>query len=653
MSQHTFRHTPSLWQIACLWTILLLTLWAFMPGTGGTLIFDDIPNLLPWQTIGDIDSLAKAMTFVTSGTGTPGRPLSLLSFLIDDQNWSPDVYSLKRTNLAIHLINSCLVYWLCLKLLAHLLPTQTTTRQGMLALLVTAIWSLHPLQVSNVSYVIQRMNLLSTLLELIGLIIFIRGRELLETTPRVALLLCTVAIGLFMPLAILAKENGLLLCVFALLVEAFCFSKPLTNRHLAMAWRIWKALFLWLPLLAFIFYCLFLSNFSIDYHARSFTATERLLTQGPVLTDYLSKLLIPRLHGSGLYFDNFPISHSLINPPQTLLCWLIIASLLGSAWHLRRRLPLFAFGIFFYFGGHLMESTLLPLELYFEHRNYLPQTGLWLSLAAILSLITKPLIKKSLTLGALLLVGLLSLMTRHNAELWGKPELQTTIWYHDNPGSLRTTLAYANLLLQKTDYAAVNTVLATGLQHHPDSLVLAISQRYVACYWQNRPVSFTDLPELAKHAGHEYASIIMLEKMREMTTPETAKISECQPATASEIARIYLGLLENPKFVSTKTRTRLFEYLGEIAVEQGQLNEAIHYYDEAFANSGNPVYPYRQATLLQSAGLPESAQDFVSTAWRALGTRQKIQYPELESRLIMLEKELDAGKEPELPVNEN
>lgn len=645
VSQHFFTQAQSIRLIIGFWTILLLALWAFMPGMGGDLIFDDIPNLLPWQNMGDVDTIHKALTFVTSGTGSPGRPLSLLSFLIDDQNWSPDIYSLKRTNLAIHLINSCLMYWLSLQLLQRLLPTQktTTSHQGVFALLVTAIWTLHPLQVSNVSYVIQRMNLLSTLLELAGLVIFIHGRELLETSSKKALILCTLAAGLFMPLAILAKENGLLLCIFALLVESFCFNKPIASNSLLRVWRIWKAFFLWLPLLAFIFYCIFISNFSIDYSARSFSIWERLLTQGPVITDYLNKLLLPRLHGSGLYFDNFPISHSLFEP-ATFLSWLILTSIFAAALHLRKRLPLFSFGIFFYFGGHLMESTFLPLELYFEHRNYLPQAGLWLSLISLLSLIKKPQTQKALALGAVLLIGLLTLMTRHNSSLWGKPDLQTTIWYHDNPGSLRNTLAYANLLLQSGSYETTNTVLANGLNHHPNSLILVVSQRYVMCYWQNKAVSFSDLPEKAKHADHEYASIIMLEKMRSMTTDETSKTGKCQPATASEIGNVYLGLLENPRYISKQTRSRLFEYLGEIAVEQGQLNEAMHYYDEAFAQSGNPVYPYRQAVLLQSAGLPETAQNFVSTAWRALGTKQKIQYPELESRLVTLQKELGSGK---------
>lgn len=633
------RDCQPLWLAAGFWSMLLLTLLAYMPGLNGTLIFDDIPNFLPWQNTGDINSLQKVMTFATSGTSMPGRPLSLLSFLVDDQSWSPDIYSLKRTNLAIHLINSSLIFWLCIKLLQHMLPIPVV-RQGAFALLAAAIWSLHPLQVSNVSYIIQRMNLLSTLFELVGLLLFIHGREQLDLSPRKALLLCSMAIGLFMPLAVLAKENGLLLCIFALLVETHCFPA-----RKDIVWRLWKAIFLWLPLIAFIGYCLVeFRFFTINYPSRNFDSWERLFTQGPVVADYLNKLLLPRLSGSGLYFDNFPVSRSLIHPISTLGYWILISTLLVLAWHFRHRNKLFSFGIFFYFGGHLMESTLLPLELYFEHRNYLPQLGLWLSLCALLSLANKPRPQKIIALFAFCLIAILSVMTRNNADLWGKPELQTTLWYHDNPGSLRNTLSYANLLLQNGNFAEANKVLANGLKQHPDSLILVISERYVHCYWQNTPVSFSDLPSIAKQADHEYASIVMLEKMRALSTFEKSKPGECQPATAPEIGRIYLGLLENPRYISSRTHSRLYEYLGEIAVGQGHLDDAIKYYDKAFDNSHNPIYPYRQAVLLKSAGQPDMAKDFLMIARKSLGVRQRLQYPDLDSRINELEKQLPSSE---------
>jgi hypothetical protein len=46
-----------------------------------------------------------------------------------------------------------------------------------------------------------------------------------------------------------------------------------------------------------------------------------------------------------------------------------------------RRQPLLSFGILFFLIGHVPESTVLPMELVFEHRNYLPSMFIFLPVA--------------------------------------------------------------------------------------------------------------------------------------------------------------------------------------------------------------------------------------------------------------------------------
>lgn len=660
VSSHSFLR-PFHVGLTFLFLLALLT-WIYIPGFSGILVFDDIPNLLPWQDMGDIDSLPKIGTFLASGIGFPGRPLSLLSFLIDDQSWSPDMWSLKRTNLAIHLLNTCLIFWLTLRLFQYLLPSSSnspsqTIHHKWLALAITAVWALHPLQVSNVSYVIQRMNLLSTLLELSGLLFFIYGRGLLLTHPKRAFSLCSIGIGFFMPMAILAKENGLLLCVFALLVEAFCFRYPAqsdTNQSVSppRIWAYWKVAFLWLPLLAFSTYCMVTyRGFTLEYPTRNFNSWERLLTQGPVIIDYLNKLFLPRLQGSGLYFDNFPVSRSLFSPISTLFSWIMLIALLVTAWLFRRRNLLFSFGVFFYFGGHLMESTLLPLELYFEHRNYLPQWGLWLALMGITLSLQKhfsSLIRKMLIVVSVCLLILLTWMTHNNATLWGSPDNQTAVWYHDNPTSLRTTLSYSNLLLMKGEYSELYTVLEQGQKTNPNTLVLPLSHYYVSCYWEGKITPKPNLVSIAKKAEYESASILMLEKTRKLAqkdnTQRGIKEKNCPFLTENEIAEIYVALTQNPKYVSANTRSHLFEYLAEIAADNRKLDQTMYYYDQAFVTSQNAAYPYRQALLLQSAGLLDAAIEYNDKADAALTPKWRAFYPELPDRISALRQQLTEEK---------
>lgn len=617
-------------------SLLGMATWAFSTGLAGDLIFDDYPNFLPWQQIGDINTWERVLQFTLSGNGFPGRPLSLASFLIDDQSWIPDVQSLKRTNLAIHLVNSCLVLWLCLKLLSCLLPDASDKKRLLLAFFASSIWTLHPLQVSNVSYIIQRMNLLSSMFELIGLLIFFRGRELLNEAPLKAVIYCSIGIGGLMPVAILAKENGLLLCAFALLLDRYCFQHPGP-----MFFRIWKGFFLWLPLAAFLAYCLNEYDFFTQKLAiRNFTSWERLLTQGPILQDYLSKLLLPRLSGSTLYYENFPVSRSLLSPPATLFSWLFILALLTFSWRVRRSMKLLSFGFFFYFVGHLMESTLIPLELYFEHRNYLPQLGLWLALASIISQLRSARLLRTIGVSSLILIIMLSIMTRENASLWSQTDLQVTMWYKENPGSQRSTQAYLNVLLKNNQLEEADRVFENSLKLMPNNIGLAVAKRYVDCYLRNMPTTFEDLAGFARNADYDLSSILMLERMRSLSSQKPSLDGGCQIATANQIGLIYMAMLKNPNFNTSSIHSRLNEYLSEIAVSNGNLNAAIHHLDKAYQSSKNPIYPYRQAKLLLSAGLLRDASGALEIAESSMSARFALLYPDLEARINDLKKSI-------------
>jgi tetratricopeptide (TPR) repeat protein len=49
-----------------------------------------------------------------------------------------------------------------------------------------------------------------------------------------------------------------------------------------------------------------------------------------------------------------------------------------------RSWPFLGFGVLFFFLNHLIESSIIPLELVFEHRNYIPSMFLFVPLASVL-----------------------------------------------------------------------------------------------------------------------------------------------------------------------------------------------------------------------------------------------------------------------------
>ncbi len=131
---------------------------------------------------------------MTSGAADPtGRPLALLSFLIDANDWPADPYPFKRTSVLLHLINGALLCALLRNLGRAIGKPEAQVKSA--ALLGAGFWLLHPLFVSTTLYIVQREAMLPTLFILIGLLGYSKGRELAVrgTLPGVLLAAFSIA----------------------------------------------------------------------------------------------------------------------------------------------------------------------------------------------------------------------------------------------------------------------------------------------------------------------------------------------------------------------------------------------------------------------------------------------------------------------------
>ena len=93
---------------------------------------------------------------------------------------------------------------------------------------------------------------------------------------------------------------------------------------------------------------------------------------------------LPNLSRFGLYHDDFVISRGLFQPIGTLLAIGGLAASVAVSWLLRIKAPIISFGIAWFLLGHSLESTIFPLELMHEHRNYLPSLGIVILIAPVL-----------------------------------------------------------------------------------------------------------------------------------------------------------------------------------------------------------------------------------------------------------------------------
>src|SRR5690606_33752094 len=142
------------------------TIAVYYPGLSSNFLLDDVNNLGSLALIPE----QGLLNYILAGLAGPtGRPLSLFSFALQAGSWPDNPFAFKTVNLVIHLACGGLIFLICSKLAGYL---QLGLPESLLfSLLVTAIWLLHPMQLTTVLYVVQRMTQLATLFILSGIFI--------------------------------------------------------------------------------------------------------------------------------------------------------------------------------------------------------------------------------------------------------------------------------------------------------------------------------------------------------------------------------------------------------------------------------------------------------------------------------------------------
>src|SRR5690554_7075651 len=395
-------------------TIICAASAIYWPGIQGGFLFDDFPNLDAMGALGGVTNWETFHAFVFSGwSGPSGRPLALASFLLNDNTWPSQAPWFKQTNLYIHILCGLLLCWSTL-LLARNFKTLSEQQAQWIAVLTCALWMLHPYMVSTTLYVVQRMAQLATLFSLAGIVLYLHARLQLAQTPKRAYFWMTFAVGAGTVLATFSKENGALLPLLILVIE-FCLPKQGKP-----AWQ-WRAVFLWLPSIAIaLLLARYIDLSENPWPNRNFNQTERLLTEGRIVSEYLFHLFVPRIEGHGLYQDGYVISKSLFNPISTIASLLTLLILFISAFLVRSKAPIVTLAILFFLAAHLMESTVIGLELYFEHRNYLAALFLFLPIAYYLVMWAKQ--SNLAIVVAVLILAMISAMTYLRADLWSNSD---------------------------------------------------------------------------------------------------------------------------------------------------------------------------------------------------------------------------------------
>jgi len=347
--------------------------------------FDDMPNIVenPRLHMENIDweSFKKALFSDRNNPHFPYRPVACLSFALNYYFGKLNVFGYHVVNLGIHLITAIFLFVFIYRTLEYLALTKRWDGDTyFVALLSTVLWAINPIQTQAVTYIVQRMASMAAMFYIMGMYSYLKART--AQTSFAAMTSYTLCILSFL-LALGSKENAAMFPVSIFLYEAVIIQDDVVI-FIKRSWK-WMLLALGATLLIGASYFFFKTgkpypDILSAYRDRPFTLWERLLTEPRVLLYYLSLLLYPMPNRLCLTHD-LVISTSLLNPPTTLLSIAFILVLIGTGIFLVRKDPLTSFCLLFFFTNHVIESSIFPLEIVFEHRNYLPSMMFFIPLA--------------------------------------------------------------------------------------------------------------------------------------------------------------------------------------------------------------------------------------------------------------------------------
>jgi tetratricopeptide (TPR) repeat protein len=355
--------------------------------------FDDEPNItdnpnlhlkgLTWE------NLRRALFSDRNNPTILYRPAACITFALNHYFGGLNVFGYHLVNILIHLLSSIFLFLFTYHTLnLPSIKTRYAADAYFIALLSTTLWAINPIHTQAVTYIVQRMASLACMFYIMSMYFYLRARTT-DTNPKKVLLFTTSFISFLMALG--SKENAAMLPLMIFLYEILFFQQ-ITRQSFRRYGRLFLIVAGAILILGFTYVYIKGGNifsFLDGYRYRQFTLAQRLLTEPRILVFYITLLLYPVPNRLSIT-HSVHLSTSLFDPMWTLFSMILIGGILGYALYLTKKRPLFSFCILFFFLNHVIESTIFPLELIFEHRNYIPSMLFFLPIAIGLSYLLRP-----------------------------------------------------------------------------------------------------------------------------------------------------------------------------------------------------------------------------------------------------------------------
>jgi tetratricopeptide (TPR) repeat protein len=495
------------------------------------------------------------------------RPVGNISFALNYYFHRYDVRGYHVVNIIIHILTGIALFAFIRTTLNLPSVKLKDTEAYTIALFTALLWLTHPLQTQSVTYIVQRLNSLSAMFYLLSLWLYIKGRLAEEKRKKWQWFACS---GLAWILALGCKQIAATLPFSVFLYEWYFFQDCKAD------WLRQNIKYIFLILFVFALIVLLFVGLNpvekmasiSDYYRKEFTLMQRVLTQPRVVIYYLSLIFFP--HPSRLNLDyDFPLSYSLIDPVTTIFSFGTIIGLLALAFYMAKRERLISFCILWFFGNLVIESSIIPVAIIFEHRTYLP--SMMVCLIPVL-LVYRYLKIDWLRIGLMcVVVFVLAVWTYQRNRVWESP---LTLWTDVVKKSPNKERAHTNLGSALTK----NGKFDEAIRHFQKALLLGPKFPETHFSFAAALVKQSKLDEAVVH----YKKALKMDPGYIEAYNNMGIALMKQDKNQEAIAQYHKALQINPEYVDAHNN------LGSALAKMGKTDEAIEQYNKALQI--NPDY---------------------------------------------------------------
>ncbi|MCV6577310.1 MAG: hypothetical protein OIF58_16430, partial [Cohaesibacter sp.] len=250
--------------------------------------------------------------------------------------------------------------------------------------------------------------------------------------------------------------------------------------------------------------------------------------------------------------------------------------------------------VLWFVGGHLAESTILPLELYFEHRNYLPLLAGGLLLVALLNKLgqRRPYI---LALGCYGVV--LILIAKANVSVWSNEGLMGGVWAKQSPSSPRAQQYLLADMAARGEAAEADALLQRVLASRPNDIHLNFQSVYLDCMLGRR-VDLDKYIAAFEDGAKSKGALTAIIQLRRFVMN-----GSCKGLDLDGVNKIIATLLDHRSYKGGKDQSRFHQELAVGALIVQDFDRAIHHLDRAIENDPQDILPpLNKVVLLANAG---------------------------------------------------